>query len=151
MAINLLAGDSATSSYQSMASVKPIYSGEKAETNDSGASVKIKKVIKPVAISQSESEIESTKDGNPSIDSKEKVQQVQTVPTSMKSASKTINSMINMNTVAEFGFYENTNRIIIKIKDKTTNEVIKEIPSEKALDMLVKAWELAGMMVDESR
>ena len=44
-----------------------------------------------------------------------------------------------------------TNRITIKIKDKDTDEVIKEMPSEKALEMLAKAWELAGIIVDERR
>lgn len=62
-----------------------------------------------------------------------------------------INKLINYNTVAEFGYNEPTNRITIKIKDKDTNEVIKEIPSEKALEMLAKAWELAGLLVDERR
>lgn len=62
-----------------------------------------------------------------------------------------INKIINNNTVAEFGYNEPTNRITIKIKDKETNEVIKEIPSDKALEMLAKAWELAGLLVDERR
>ena len=62
-----------------------------------------------------------------------------------------INKVINRNTVAEFGYNEPTNRITIKIKDKETDEVIKEIPSEKALEMLAKAWELAGILVDEKR
>lgn len=62
-----------------------------------------------------------------------------------------INKIINSNTVAEFGYNEPTNRITIKIKDKETNEVIKEIPSDKALEMLAKAWELAGLLVDERR
>lgn len=64
---------------------------------------------------------------------------------------KDIQKVINRNTVAEFGYNEPTNRITIKIKDKDTDEVIKEIPSEKALEMLAKAWELAGIMVDEKR
>ena len=58
---------------------------------------------------------------------------------------------LNRNTIAEFGYNEPTNRITIKIKDKDTDEVIKEIPSEKALEMLAKAWELAGILVDEKR
>ena len=70
--------------------------------------------------------------------------------TTMKDVSE-INKYINRNTVAEFGYNEPTNRITIKIKDKETDEVIKEIPSEKALEMLAKAWELAGIMVDEKR
>lgn len=69
---------------------------------------------------------------------------------SMKDVNE-INKIINRNTVAEFGYNEPTNRITIKIKDKETDEVIKEIPSEKALEMLAKVWELAGMLVDEKR
>lgn len=64
---------------------------------------------------------------------------------------KDISKVLNHNTVAEFGYNEPTNRITIKIKDRDTDEVIKEIPSEKALEMLAKAWELAGIMVDERR
>ena len=62
-----------------------------------------------------------------------------------------IRKVLNNNTIAEFGYNEPTNRITIKIKDKDTNEVIKVIPSEKALEMLAKAWELAGIIVDERR
>ena len=54
-------------------------------------------------------------------------------------------------TVAEFGYHEGTNRVTIKIKDKETNEVIKELPPEKTLEMIEKAWELAGLLVDEKR
>ena len=149
MSIKSLVGDSSASSYQNVKLVKPIYSGEKLEVSDSSASVKIKS--EKGSIVKSMTENESAKDKNPSTDAKEKIQQKQASTSSMKSASKSINNMINMNTVAEFGFFEDTNRIIIKIKDKTTNEVIKEIPSEKALEILLKAWEASGMLVDEKR
>ena len=66
-------------------------------------------------------------------------------------AANSINKQINRNTIAEFGYHEATRRITIKIKDKDTDKVIKEIPSEKALEMLEKAWELAGILVDERR
>lgn len=49
----------------------------------------------------------------------------------------------------KFGIHEKTNRITIKLVDKTTQEVIKEIPPEKNLDLLAKRMELAGVMVDE--
>lgn len=55
------------------------------------------------------------------------------------------------NSIAQFGIHEGTNRITIKIVDKSTKEVIKELPPEKTLDMIAKAWELAGLMVDERR
>ena len=56
-----------------------------------------------------------------------------------------------MNSEAIFGIHEGTNRVTIKIIDKTTKETIKELPPEKTLDMIAKAWELAGLLVDEKR
>lgn len=52
---------------------------------------------------------------------------------------------------AVFGIHEGTNRVTIKIVDKNSKEVIKELPPEKTLDMIAKAWELAGILVDEKR
>lgn len=55
------------------------------------------------------------------------------------------------NVEAQFGIHEATNRVTIKIVDKDTHEIIREVPPEKTLDMIAKAWELAGLMVDERR
>lgn len=55
------------------------------------------------------------------------------------------------NTSAIYGIHEGTNRVTIKIVDKQTKEVIKELPPEKTLDMISKVWEMAGMLVDEKR
>lgn len=52
---------------------------------------------------------------------------------------------------AVFGIHEDTNRVTIKIVDKDTKEVIRELPPEKTLDMIAKVWELAGLLVDERR
>lgn len=49
---------------------------------------------------------------------------------------------------AKFGIHEKTNRITIKLVDKDTQKVIKEIPPERTLDLLAKRMELAGVMVD---
>ena len=92
------------------------------------------------------SQEQAARDNNGSGEGKQSEQRQPT----MKDVSE-INKVINQNTIAEFGYNEPTNRITIKIKDKETNEVIREIPSEKALEMLAKAWELAGLMVDERR
>lgn len=54
-------------------------------------------------------------------------------------------------TNAEFSYHEPTKRISVKIIDKDTNEVIREIPPEETLEMISKMWELAGIMVDEKR
>lgn len=54
-------------------------------------------------------------------------------------------------TRCEYSYHEETNRISIKVLDADTDEVIREIPPEKSLDMLQKMWEMAGILVDEKR
>lgn len=54
-------------------------------------------------------------------------------------------------TRCEYSVDKKTNRISIKMIDEETDEVIKEIPPEKSLEMLAKVWELAGILVDEKR
>lgn len=60
-----------------------------------------------------------------------------------------INSKLNKNTEAVFGIHDETNRVTIKIIDKDSKEVLKEIPPEKTLEMIAKVWEAAGLLVDE--
>lgn len=55
------------------------------------------------------------------------------------------------NAEVAFGIHEATNRITIKIVDKESKKVIKELPPERTLDLIAKAWELAGILVDEKR
>lgn len=118
------------------------------ETNNSQDSVN--NAAHTAAVMQiSSSQKTGTDGGNSGADTSAKQQEEQHEASMQK--LKDIQKVINRNTVAEFGYYEPTNRITIKIKDKDTDEVIKEIPSEKALEMVAKAWELAGIMVDEKR
>lgn len=49
----------------------------------------------------------------------------------------------------EYSIHEQTNTIMIKVIDTETNEVIREIPPEKILNLIAKLWELAGIIVDE--
>lgn len=49
----------------------------------------------------------------------------------------------------EYNVDELTDRIIIKVIDSETDEVIKEIPPEKSNDAVRKMWELAGLIVDK--
>lgn len=53
------------------------------------------------------------------------------------------------NTEAKFDIHDETNRVTIKLVDKDTKEVIKEIPPEKTLDTLAKCMKMAGILVDE--
>ncbi len=49
----------------------------------------------------------------------------------------------------EFSIHEDTNRVIVKVINRQTHEVIKEIPPEQLLDMIARIWEMIGLLVDE--
>lgn len=68
----------------------------------------------------------------------------------IRKAVADINKRAN-GTEAIFGFHDKTKSITIKIVDKESKEVIREVPAEKTLDLIAKAWEMAGLMVDEKR
>lgn len=104
-------------------------------------------------------EAKDSADGSKSWDEgKQDSSQVQTdkevSPEKVKNAVDDINRQLKkkvQHTSLSFKYHEETNRISITVKDSDTDEVIREIPPEKTLDMLAKAWELAGLLVDEKR
>ena len=49
----------------------------------------------------------------------------------------------------EFKIHERTGRMMVKLVDKETEETIREIPSEKILDLIANIWEMVGILVDE--
>ena len=78
-------------------------------------------------------------------------QQQQITNEQIKKAVEKLNKSMISHSEAVFGIHEATNRVTIKIIDKDTKKVIKELPPEKTLDMIAKVWELAGILVDEKR
>jgi len=65
--------------------------------------------------------------------------------------SKANSRLKSHNIKCEFGYHQETNRVTIKIMDKDTSEVIREVPPEQTLEMIQKMWELAGLLIDERR
>lgn len=49
----------------------------------------------------------------------------------------------------EFKLHERTKRMMVKLVDKDTDEVVREIPPEKLLDLVASIWDLVGILVDE--
>lgn len=49
----------------------------------------------------------------------------------------------------EFSVHEKTKKISVKVLDTVTDEVIREIPPEKILDLVAGIWEMAGIIVDK--
>ena len=79
-------------------------------------------------------------------------QQATTSNEQLKKAVEQFNSSVsNSNSEAIYGIHEGTNRVTIKIVDKSTKKVIKELPPEKTLDMIARVWEMAGILIDEKR
>ena len=68
----------------------------------------------------------------------------------LKKRISDLNRQLN-STECQYGVDEVTQRVTLKIVDKETKEVIKELPPEKTLKMIAKVWELAGLLVDEKR
>lgn len=72
-------------------------------------------------------------------------------------SKKTIDSVMSeanqkmSKTRCEYAYDEPTKRVSIKVYDKETDELIREVPPEKSLEMLQRMWELAGIIVDEKR
>ena len=72
-------------------------------------------------------------------------------------AKSTIDSAVSsannrmVRTRCEYSYDEATKRVSIKVFDKTSDKLIREVPPEESLEMLQKMWELAGLIVDEKR
>lgn len=49
----------------------------------------------------------------------------------------------------EFQIHERTGRMLVKLVDQETDEVIREIPPEKMLNLIANIWEMVGILVDE--
>ena len=50
-----------------------------------------------------------------------------------------------------FSFHEKTHRVVVKIINSETDEVIREIPPKDAIKLLEHIQDFLGMLVDESR
>lgn len=131
-------------------SIKPATRVEASEVAASATPVKVDRVAPVTTQSRSGySESGEQRPDNAGVQSDKEIS-----PEKVKSAVDDINKQIKSNlrnTHCSFKYHEDTNRISITVTDSDTDEVIREIPPEKALDMLAKAWELAGLMVDEKR
>ncbi|MCG7407984.1 flagellar protein FlaG [Paenibacillus sp. ACRRX] len=60
-------------------------------------------------------------------------------------------SLQGVDTYLKVSVHEKTQRIIVKIVNTNTDEVVKEVPSEKMLDLVQKLCEQLGIFIDEKR
>lgn len=70
--------------------------------------------------------------------------------TGVQEAVEEINKVLHyMNERLEFSVHEATNRVMVKVFDRETDEVLREIPPEQILDLVAKLQELVGLLVDK--
>lgn len=125
--------NNAAASYQETAK-----SREQSKAKNSGPEVVS---IKPA--DNNRQTVEKNPEGNPD---KEK----QDAEKKIKDAITQANNKMKQNrTSCEFSYHEEINRVSIRVIDRDTKEVIREIPPEENLKMIEKMWEIAGLMLDQ--
>lgn len=73
-------------------------------------------------------------------------------PEDIKMAVSELNKLAgSFNEKVRFDLDDKTNRIIIKLINRDTNEVVSEIPSKYSIRLLEHFQEYMGLFVDESR
>lgn len=83
----------------------------------------------------------------------------QTEDSKLKLSEKHIKNAINQaneklkftRTRCELTYHDEINRVAIKVIDRDTDEVIREIPPEETLELIQSLWEMAGIIIDEKR
>ncbi|WP_127580311.1 flagellar protein FlaG [Paenibacillus koleovorans] len=69
----------------------------------------------------------------------------------IRAIEKAMKQMQGPDTVLDFSVHEKTKQIMVKVLNKDSGEIIREIPPEKHLDFVAKLWEMAGIIIDERR
>lgn len=122
---------------------QPQVQAEKPESADSSVQAAEK-------VDLTTSVVENTQEKGRSDNGEQQGKEQQATNEQIRKAVEQLNKSM-ANSEAVFGIHEGTNRVTIKIVDKSTKEVIRELPPEKTLDMIARVWDMAGILVDEKR
>ncbi len=82
----------------------------------------------------------------------------QTEDVSKEELKKTIDETIeslqshlsNLQTTLDFSVNDNTDKLIVYVKDTETEEVIRQIPAEAIMELQEKMQELTGLLLDKT-
>ncbi|WP_025716550.1 flagellar protein FlaG [Paenibacillus sp. 1-18] len=67
----------------------------------------------------------------------------------IKAIDRAVKALQGPATTLEMSVHEKTHQILVKVLNKDTGELIREIPPEKTLDLVAKMMEIAGILVDQ--
>lgn len=139
MALDILSG--AVNSVKVSQPAEPVRENRTVEAHTDVANVSTSQQIERHVVANAEQK-------NPN--GEQKQQQQSEDAARIQAAVKRANNSMRR-TSCQFSYNEETNRVSITVLDDDTKEVIREIPSEEALELVQKMWEMAGLMVDEQR
>lgn len=67
----------------------------------------------------------------------------------IRTIERAVKSLQGPQTTLSISIHEKTHDIMVKVLNKDTGELIREVPAEKTLDLVAKMMEIAGIMIDE--
>ncbi|HEY4431021.1 MAG TPA: flagellar protein FlaG [Paenibacillus sp.] len=67
----------------------------------------------------------------------------------IRTIEKAVKSLQGPQTTLEISIHEKTHDIMVKVLNKDTGELIREVPPERTLDLVAKMMEIAGILIDE--
>lgn len=67
----------------------------------------------------------------------------------IRAIERAVKSLQGPQTTLEISIHEKTHDIMVKVLNKDTGELIREVPPEKTLDLVASMMEIAGILVDE--
>ncbi|MDP5275888.1 flagellar protein FlaG [Chengkuizengella axinellae] len=69
----------------------------------------------------------------------------------VKMVEQANNALALSSTSFEYIMHEKMNEMMVKVINKETGELIREVPPEKMLDLVARSLEMAGIIIDERR
>ncbi|MFC9711165.1 flagellar protein FlaG [Paenibacillus sp. NPDC056933] len=67
----------------------------------------------------------------------------------IRAIDRAVKALQGPTTTLEMSVHEKTHQILVKVLNKETGELIREIPPEKTLDLVANMMEIAGILIDE--
>ncbi|MGR6546072.1 flagellar protein FlaG [Paenibacillus tundrae] len=67
----------------------------------------------------------------------------------IRNIDRALRTLEGPETTLDVSIHDRTHQIMVKVLNKDTGEVIREIPPEKTLDIVANMMELVGIIVDE--
>lgn len=67
----------------------------------------------------------------------------------IRTIEKAVKSLQGPETTLDISIHEKTREIMVKVLNKDTGDVIREVPPERTLDLVASMMEIAGILIDE--